>query len=1159
MFAGAGPVHLRAPVSYTPQHLIDKILTSRSALEGERKQVTVLFCDIAGSTALAESLGAERMHTLLSQFFELALSEVHRYEGTVNQFLGDGFMALFGAPLAHEDHAHRAVLAALAVRRSLAALPVSSNRGGKDAASLSVRVGLNTGPVVVGSIGDNLRMDYTAVGDTTNLANRLQMLAEPGSIHMSEATYRLVRDAIDCEPLGLRTVKGKTEPVRIFRVNRPYQELPVAAGRPVTTPFVGREAELQAIRHSIARLAEGHGAVIGIVGDTGIGKTRLLTEARSFVESAGVRWLEGQTVSFGRMISYGPLLQMVRTIVGATERDDHAAVWGKLEQTIGSLFGEESDQTLPYVAMLMSVPIPERLAERTRYLDAEAIGRQIVLALIRMIERLARERPLALVVEDLQWADDSTIDFLGHLLVKVNELPLLLFAVARSDPLSPVGRLWARADRLAPNRYTKIPLGPLARDESSALVRGWLRDGEALGRLTELLVQKSEGNPYFLEEILRSLIDNEILVPETGTGRWTITRTPRELTIPDTVQATVMARIDRLEDDAKRLLKVASVVGRAFLYRVLEAIADADRELARDLSELERSELIRKRRPAPELEYEFRHGMVHEVAYETLLVKRRRELHRKVAVCLETLFAERLDDVCGVLAHHYAEAEVWDKAHEYLIKAGDLAGTVAADAEAVNHYRRAIEVYDRAFGERWDPFERGVLQRKIGEACFRRGEHASATEWLESALPLLGDRRPPTTRWRVRMAIGREAWRQLWHRVWPWDNAASADIRATGVAEEQLRVYSTLGWIDYFETQERLLFDSLRVVNLAERSQARSALVPGLAGIGILCEALHWPRLARHYLGRAIEVSEEIQNPVTRGIAYLGMGLYEENSSGGRSRALECHRIAAEAYREAGDLHGWGTATWQIGFLTFRAGHFATARAVLDEVVRIAKDCGDTQLWGMGLYDLGLIELCTTGPEAAVGLFEQAVEFSETVPDYLSIAIAKSYLGLCYLRQHRIEKARAMVDAANAVIDKRGFGHSAYPARNARAEVCLAEAETAHGRARNPALRSAATACRLALKEARFSHDARADAFRLQGTKEWLSGQEASAMAWWQRSLAAAKTFEIPYDGAKTHFEVGRFSGSPDALDRAASDFAALGAEWDYANSCRVIAMMRRR
>ncbi len=428
-----------APHGYTPPHLAEKILTARSALEGERKQVTVLFCDLANSTALAERLGPEDMHTLLNRFFELALAEVHRYEGTINQFLGDGFMALFGAPVAHEDHARRAVLAALGLQQSL------RERQTEFGHALSARMGLNTGPVVVGKIGDNLRMDYTAIGDTTHLAARLQQVAEPGAVYVSESTLRLVQDHADCEALGTRAVKGRAERVAVYRVvgtrARPVTGREAAG---IGSPLVGREEEVAALLRSIERLQAGQGGIVGILGEAGLGKSRLVTEVRRKVADRDLFWLEGRGLSFGQTLAYWPFLEILRGWAGITEDDGDAESWGKLARRVEGLFSGEVAEVLPYLATLLGVTVRPEHEERVKYLDGEAMGRQVFRTVRRLFERLARERPTVIVFEDLHWADQSSAELIEHLFPLVETVPLLLCGVGRPDRESPAARPTAR-------------------------------------------------------------------------------------------------------------------------------------------------------------------------------------------------------------------------------------------------------------------------------------------------------------------------------------------------------------------------------------------------------------------------------------------------------------------------------------------------------------------------------------------------------------------------------------------------------------------------------------------------------------------------------------------------------------------------------------------
>jgi class 3 adenylate cyclase len=703
--SNVAPERLREPVSYTPRHLADKILTVRSAVEGERKLVTVLFCDIANSTAL-------------DQFFDLILGEVHRYEGTVNQFLGDGVMALFGAPITFEDHAYRGVRAAFGIQQALLRWRTMSDPA---AAGLGVRIGLNSGPVVVGKIGDNLRMDYTAIGDTTNLAARLQQLAEPGSIYLSEHTHELVRARVDCRQLGEHAIKGKSERLQVYEaVHEREGTKSETAATSIGTRMIGRQAETAALALAIERVANGQGGICSVIGEAGLGKSRLVTEVRRQMAHLPVRWLEGRGLSFGRTLSYWPFLEILRGASSIAEDDAPTESWRKFTALVTNLFPEGDEEILPYLASLLGLPVPSELELRVKHLDARSMGLQVLLT----------------------------------------------------------------SRRFFATRYTEVVLRPLSVEDSGELFEGLLDSTDDAPRLRDLVLEKAEGNPFFMEEVLRSLIAIQVLVREELRGAWRLAIPCERIQIPATIQGVIMARVDRLDEGVKQVLRTAAVVGRSFLYRILDAIAETDQQLDRRLAELEGAELVRERRRLPELEYIFKHALVQEATYSSILVERRRHIHLRTAECIETLFAARLEEFYGVLAYHYAAAEVWEKAQEYLFKAGDQAGRVAADAEALAHYRRAIEAYGRAFGDRWEPLQRATLERKIGEALFRRGDHHQAMEYLLRALAHI-DTPYPHSRTGLRLSLLREVARQIGHRFLPRLFTLRAVRTSRATAEER--------------------------------------------------------------------------------------------------------------------------------------------------------------------------------------------------------------------------------------------------------------------------------------------------------------------------------------------------------------------------------------
>jgi class 3 adenylate cyclase/tetratricopeptide (TPR) repeat protein len=660
--ASAEPTPLpQAPMvqSYTPPHLAAQVFQSRMAIEGERKQVTVLFCDLVSSTALAEKLGPETMHLLLNRFFELALREVHRYEGTINQFLGDGFMALFGAPIAHEDHARRAVLAALGLRKGLEehCMELSDLQ----AVELEVRMGLNTGWVVVGGIGDQLRRDYTAVGDTTNLAARLQQIAQPGDILVSEAASRFLQGTVQLETLEPVRLKGKEAPVRAFRVLGVEIRLSDEAVLDSTalSPFVGRRREVEILDELRQRASGGEGQVVGIAGEAGTGKSRLLYEFRRRSWEQPAVCLAGRCLSYGSGMPYLPLLYMLRSRWGIAENDEPAVVTAKVRAGLEKA-GMRAEESLPYLLKLLG---GEDGAEGLANLSAQALQTRTFAVLRQWLLSVGQGRLVVLEIEDLHWIDETSEDFLSFLVERLPAARMLLLMTYRPG---------YRPRWIEKSYATQIALRRLTEQEGHRVVDAILRDAKLPEDLIGTILSKAEGNPLFLEELTQALLERP------------------DVSVPDTLQGVLMARVDRLPEDHKRLLQTASVLGREFPLTLLTAVWDSPGTLAPLLADLRRWEFLYEEPTAEDSLYFFRHVLTQEAVYQTLLTNRRRSLHTAAGKAFEALHAERLDEVYDRLAYHYSEAGDSERAVSYLSLFAEKAARGYAHTEAAKALREAL-------------------------------------------------------------------------------------------------------------------------------------------------------------------------------------------------------------------------------------------------------------------------------------------------------------------------------------------------------------------------------------------------------------------------------------------------------------------------------------
>jgi class 3 adenylate cyclase/tetratricopeptide (TPR) repeat protein len=675
---------------YTPRYIREQILAARGAMEGERKQVSVLFCDIVRSTALAAKLGPEEFHLAIDRFFGVVLTEVHRYEGTINQFLGDGFMALFGAPIAHEDHARRAVLAALGIMAR---------------AQLTIRIGINSGLVVVGRIGDDLRVDYTAFGDTTVLASRLQTAAAPGAVLLSQRTAELVRGYFRLEAVAPVQVKERTvHPLRVIGLGTRTGR--ITAGDELS-PFTGRDHELAELRRTFDAAADGEGQVVGLAGDPGLGKSRLALEfCRVAQDRATV--IVGRCLSYGASIPYLPLFELVRNACGITVGDATDLMTAKIDLWVKAL---ELEVSLAHY--LRHAFIVTDGDHGLTDLDPQAIRNRTFDALVRLLVAEAARRPLVVLVEDLHWIDQTSEDFLAGLADELPSVPIMLLATYRPGYSPPwTGKSFA----------SQLALRPLSAAASKAIVASVLASTDRAAAAA--IAGRGEGNPFFLEELARAARDRA-----TGAA---------DGTVPETVQEVLAARIDRLSADQKAALQVAAVLGREFSLELAEEVWNGTVTVEGLLQELKGLEFLRERLGSVERTFVFKHALTREVAYDGLLQARRRQLHGRVGAALEESAASQRFEHCELLAYHYSRSAEPARAIPYLVAAGDRARDRYANEEAITVYNQAIRLTEDAGGDRWtDTY--GAVCESLGRVLVRLSRHDAAIEAYTKGLAAARD------------------------------------------------------------------------------------------------------------------------------------------------------------------------------------------------------------------------------------------------------------------------------------------------------------------------------------------------------------------------------------------------------------------------------------
>jgi len=669
-----------APEAYTPKHLAEKIITSKAALEGERKQVTVLFADLKGSMELLADRDPEEARKLLDPVLEHMMEAVHRYEGTVNQVMGDGIMALFGAPLAHEDHAVRACYAALRMQESVKRYAEEVFR--RCGVPVEIRVGLNSGEVVVRAITSDLHMDYTAVGQTTHLAARMEQMARPGTILLTPEALALAEGFVQVMSRGPVPVKGLAAPIEIFELagaSPVRSRLHAAASRGLTR-FVGRDAEIELLRQALGRAGEGHGQVVAVVGEPGVGKSRLVWEFTHSHRSQGWLVLEAASVSYGKATTYFPVIELLRSYFEIEPRDDDRKMREKVTGKLLSL-DRALEPTLPVFLSLLDVSVED--PEWTR-LDPSQRRRQTLDALKRLLLRESQVQPVLLVVEDLHWIDSETQAWLDLLVESVPTARLLLLVNYRPE----YGHGWG-----SKTYYQQVRLDTLPTASAGELLEALLGTGPGLEDLARLLIERTQGNPFFLEESVRALVETRALTGERGAYR--LAEPIQSLQLPATAQAILAARIDRLAAGDKRLLQAAAVVGKDVPFPLLEAIAEEPEERFRQgLGRLQAAEFLYEARLFPELEYTFKHALTHEVAYGGLLHERRSALHARILEAMERLYSDRLGEHVERLAHHAFRGALREKAVHYLRQAGLKAAARSAPQDAQAWLEQALGVLE---------------------------------------------------------------------------------------------------------------------------------------------------------------------------------------------------------------------------------------------------------------------------------------------------------------------------------------------------------------------------------------------------------------------------------------------------------------------------------
>ena len=959
---------------YLPGGLTEKILAQRGKIEGERKQVTVMFCDAEGFSLLSEKLGPEKVYAIMDEVFETLIHKVNEFGGTVNKMTGDGVMALFGAPIALEDAPQRAIRSALAIQREIARF--SDRTKAETGAPLRMRIGIHTGPVVVGSLGNDLRVEFTAVGDTVNLASRMEGLAEPGTVYVTEETFKLTEGLFRFEALGEREVKGKEAPVRAYRVIAPSTQrtrFDVSAERGLT-PFLGRERELELLLDGLERAKAGRGQAFSVMGEAGVGKSRLLYEFRKAIANEDVIFLEGRCLSYSTNVAYHPVIDLLKSTFDIHEGDDDDRIRDRVKKGLKEQGADESS-TLPFVLEMLSV---KESGIDAMGLTPEVRKDRTLEALKRIVLKGSERRPLVMAVEDLHWVDKSSEEAFKDMLDAISGAQLLLIFTYRPEFVHTWG---------GKSYHNQVNLNRLSNRETLAMA-SYILGTEIMGEdLEELILNKTEGIPFFVEEFMKSLKDLGMI--EWKDSGYYLAKDIQEVAIPSTIQEVIMARVDLLPEAAKSVLQTGSAIGREFSCELIKWVTDMQApEMAPHLSVLRDSELLYERGIYPQATYIFRHSLTQEVAYDSLLLKRKNEIHNRIGRAIEELYSDRLEEFYEVLAHHYSRSENSEKAYQYLMLSGDKAQRSYSNWQAFHFCKEAINVLNRE-PESEENKRRGIEVRLSMEGPMKvlayPGDSLQILQEGERLSKELGDERSLAT---------------FYSSIGLCYTFKGDSLQGMKYAEN---CFEMAGKIEDIELMAPIAFDlcssyaivgeysktvqvAPRVIALLEKTGRESEFFAVAFDFNVYSALSVYYGEAMGYLGnfedgeaiceKGLRFASKMDNLYTMGFAEVMYG-FLFIAKGDGEKAVE-HSQKAIRYGEEGQIipilgMAWGALGWGYYLL----GHLESALKHAERAIEIQSDAGIPFLLSLHYWLLGMVHFDSGDLQNAQSCVEEALRLAQ--------------------------------------------------------------------------------------------------------------------------------------------------------------------------------------
>jgi class 3 adenylate cyclase/tetratricopeptide (TPR) repeat protein len=1147
-----------------PGGLTEKILSQRDKIEGERRHVTVMFCDMEGFTPLVERLGPEEAYSIMDQVYEILIHKVYELEGIVNEMTGDGIMALFGAPIALEDAPQRALWSALSIHQEIAEF----NDKRKPRMPVRMRIGIHTGPVVVGTLGNDLRIELKAVGDTVNLASRMEGLAEAGTTYVTEEIFRQTEGLFQFESIGKKDIKGKDEAISVYQVISGKEDLyrpRLGSERMIYSDMVGRERELDRLELQVMKAINGEGSVINIIGEAGIGKSRLVAELRKRDVIKRVNLLEGRAISTGRNLSFHPFIDVFKQWARIREDDGEAVALGKLEASVRNVCSEEVYEVLPFVATLMGMKLPNRYAERIKSIEGEALEQLILKSVRELLIKATELTPQVIIIEDLHWIDTSSLELMLSLFRLVETQKILFINVFRPGHTETGERIVVNLKEKLAAYYVEILLEPLDERISEALIHNMLNIKGLHHNITKQVVQRASGNPFFIEEIVRSFIDEGVVVLKQGS--FELTEKIGQIDIPHTINDLLMARIDRLEDRARNLLKIASVIGRNFFYKILVEVANLIEDIDNRLSYLKNMQFILERRRMDELEYLFKHALAQKAAYESILSHRRKELHLRVAESIEKVFGDKLHEFYGMLAYHYGRAEDLEKTEEFLIKAGEEALRSAASDEALHYYEEALQLYRKKSGDDPDPEKVAMLEKNIALALYNKGRFEEAIIYFDKALEYYWGPLPKNAVSALLKVLSASLnllislyLPSLKHKRIPTQKDAE-------VVELSYKKCLSLAIKDPMRYFFELMY-AYKEVSKFDLSRFDLGLEIFLGVSGLFTFSGISFKLSRKILDSAKHKVQE--SDPKRSIVYEYLELILIFLEGNWKKIGDWVDDLANKNLRIGEIYSAVQYLYWYGLLNIYRGSSDVAKSMVKELNEIVEvyDNDFAQILKYELNTALLMEYRKLND--ALSEVKQGIDFAQKAGLGIFLLDLLSYEVWIHILMGDIEKAGKSLQRANEIKPKE------HAAPVELLDLCRSQLEYDLYRLQE-AIRngnqsesiefrkSAAKSSRMLLKVSRKGAPHRTEAYKLRGVYYWLINKQKKALKWWHKAIEEGERLGARVELSRACFEIGKRLLEPkskyemldgiradDYLQRARVLFEEMDLQWDLDELSRV-------